>query len=65
MSQFVKSPCENADRLTVQSPVSATAASAPVWTLVAAVVASSMAMIDGTAVNVALPMMQRGFNATS
>lgn len=65
MSQFVKSPCENPDRLTVRDAAPATAASAPVWTLVAAVVASSMAMIDGTAVNVALPMMQRGFNATS
>ena len=37
----------------------------PVWVLVAAIVASSMAMIDATAVNVALPMMQRGFNASA
>ena len=37
----------------------------PVWVLVAAILASSMAMIDATAVNVALPMMQRGFNASA
>jgi len=35
------------------------------WVLVAAIVGSAMAMIDGTAVNVALPLIQKEFNASS
>ncbi len=35
------------------------------WTLLAAIVGSGMSFIDGTAVNVALPVMQRDLNATS
>lgn len=34
------------------------------WVLAATILGSSMAMIDGTAVNVALPVLQRGLNAT-
>lgn len=34
------------------------------WVLVATILGSSMAMIDGTAVNVALPALQRDLNAT-
>src|SRR5579864_4882148 len=33
------------------------------WTLVASVAGSSMIFIDGTAVNVALPVLQRDFSA--
>ncbi len=33
------------------------------WVLIATIVGSSMSMIDGTAVNVALPIIQREFNA--
>ena len=33
------------------------------WTLVAAIIGSSLAFIDGTVVNVALPAIQRQFNA--
>ena len=33
------------------------------WTLVAAIIGSSLAFIDGTVVNVALPAIQREFNA--
>ena len=35
------------------------------WVLVAAIVGSSMAFIDGTVVNVALPAIQRDLNATA
>ena len=34
------------------------------WTLVSAVLGSSMAFMDGTVVNVALPAIQRGFDAS-
>jgi EmrB/QacA subfamily drug resistance transporter len=34
------------------------------WTLVATIIASSMTFIDGTVVNVALPALQTGLNAT-
>ena len=36
----------------------------PRWALVAAILGSSMAFLDGTVVNVALPVMQRGLGAT-
>jgi len=35
------------------------------WTLIAAIAGSSMVFIDGTAVNVALPILQRDFRASS
>jgi EmrB/QacA subfamily drug resistance transporter len=35
------------------------------WVLVAAILGSSMTFIDGTAVNVALPVVQRGFHANA
>lgn len=35
------------------------------WPLVAAILGSSLAMIDGTAVNVALPVLGRDFNASA
>src|SRR5215510_9270497 len=34
------------------------------WVLVATILASSMAFIDGTVVNVALPFLQKSLNAT-
>jgi len=34
------------------------------WTLVATILASSMTFIDGTVVNVALPALQAGLQAT-
>jgi EmrB/QacA subfamily drug resistance transporter len=36
-----------------------------IWVLVATILGSSMAFIDGTVVNVALPVLQRDLNATS
>jgi EmrB/QacA subfamily drug resistance transporter len=38
---------------------------AKTWVLVAAILGSSMSFVDGTAVNVALPVMQRELQATS
>jgi EmrB/QacA subfamily drug resistance transporter len=60
---FAARPCEaeaprNGDGQPTQSH-------AGMWVLVAAIVGSSMAMIDGTAVNVALPLIQKDFNASS
>jgi MFS family permease len=40
------------------------AAGAGVWVLAATILGSSMAFIDGTVVNVALPVLQRELNAT-
>ncbi|HXT14961.1 MAG TPA: MFS transporter [Gemmatimonadaceae bacterium] len=41
-----------------------TTSTAKRWTLVATIVASSMTFIDGTVINVALPALQHGMNAT-
>lgn len=38
---------------------------APAWSLAAAVIGSSMSFIDGTAVNVALPVLQRDLGASA
>src|SRR5580698_2174912 len=40
------------------------AAGAQIWILVATILGSSMAFIDGTVVNVALPAIQANFHAT-
>jgi EmrB/QacA subfamily drug resistance transporter len=40
------------------------AAAEPRWALIVAIAGSSMAFLDGTVVNVALPVMQRGLDAT-
>jgi EmrB/QacA subfamily drug resistance transporter len=45
-------------------PANPTDASAARWTLVSAVLGSSMAFMDGTVVNVALPAIQRSMNAS-
>ena len=52
--------------MTPPAPASsdATAAAARRWTLVSAVLGSSMAFMDGTVVNVALPAIQRNLDAT-
>ncbi len=39
--------------------------SARPWVLAATILASSMVFIDGTVVNVALPALQRAFNASA
>ena len=48
----------------MSEPATAPDAAARRWTLVSAVLGSSMAFMDGTVVNVALPAIQRGFDAS-
>jgi EmrB/QacA subfamily drug resistance transporter len=64
MATFVKSPC---DEGVIRSAPQA-APCAPhvgVWVLVATILGSSMAFIDGSVVNVALPVIQRDLGATT
>src|SRR5436305_4739875 len=62
MADFAKPPCDEAAILAVSS------ADAPVhcgrWVLAATILGSSMAFIDGTVVNVALPALQSALGAT-
>jgi len=59
----MRTPC---DEVMAQSTASAVpcAKEARTWVLVATILGSSMAFIDGTVVNVALPALQAGFHAT-
>ncbi len=62
MTNFVKAPC---DEGVIRSAPNVTpcAPYVGVWVLVATILGSSMAFIDGSVVNVALPVIQRDFNA--
>lgn len=64
MSQIGKPPCEDG---VVLEGASATPCPKSLrrWTLVAAILGSSLAFIDGTVVNVALPAIQRELNAAT
>src|SRR2546422_5389539 len=64
MATFVKSPC---DEGVIRSAPEAMpcAPQVGVWVLVATILGSSMAFIDGSVVNVALPVIQRDLNATT
>ena len=64
MSQIGKPPCDSG---VILYGASAQPCSAPSrhWTLVAAILGSSLAFIDGTVVNVALPAIQRELGATT
>lgn len=64
MSQIGKPPCDDG---IILSGAPALPCSAPSrhWTLVAAILGSSLAFIDGTVVNVALPAIQRELGATT
>ncbi|MHB1058235.1 MAG: MFS transporter [Rhodanobacter sp.] len=64
MSHIGKPPCDTGVILrgTVAGPCSA---SSRRWTLVVAIIGSSLAFIDGTVVNVALPSIQQDLNATT
>ncbi|HEY6411857.1 MAG TPA: MFS transporter [Ktedonobacteraceae bacterium] len=64
MANFVKSPC---DEGVIRSAPNATPCAPKVgpWVLVATILGSSMAFIDGSVVNVALPVIQRELNATT
>ena len=63
MSIALKLPCDDAfARRGEEAPCSAAAKR---WVLVAAITGSSMAFIDGTVVNVALPAIQRDLHASA
>src|SRR5436190_4028193 len=57
-----KHPCDEGVILTAPGPTRRQAA-AP-WILLATILGSSLAFIDGTVVNVALPALQRGLSAS-
>lgn len=61
MPGIAKPPCDEAAILAAPSGVSSAAGS---WVLAATILGSSMAFIDGTVVNVALPAIQSGLHAT-
>src|SRR5260221_12399329 len=64
MATYVKAPCDEG----VIRSAPDTAPCAPnvgVWVLVATILGSSMAFIDGSVVSVALPVIQRELNATA
>jgi EmrB/QacA subfamily drug resistance transporter len=61
MAQLGTSPCDDP---TGNDAIDCSE-SARRWTLVAAIVGSGMAFVDGTIVNVALPAIQRAMNATT
>ena len=64
MSNIVKPPCDtgviNAKRCSTSC-----SRTTERWVLVATILGSSMAMIDGTVVNIALPVLQETLNATA
>ena len=64
MATFVKAPC---DEGVIRSAPDTTPCPPHVglWVLVATILGSSMALIDGSVVNVALPVIQRDFNTTA
>src|ERR1700726_3281214 len=63
MATIAKPPCDEAairsNRCAQPTPMNGP------WILAATILASSMAFIDGTVVNVALPALQAGLNATA
>jgi EmrB/QacA subfamily drug resistance transporter len=62
MSNFAKPPCDEAAILAAPSVEPSAAGGS--WVLAATILGSSMAFIDGTVVNVALPALQTGLHAT-
>ncbi len=64
MAQIVKSPCDEGVIQSAPECVSVAKNIGP-WVLVATILGSSMAFIDGTVVNVALPVLQTDLHATA
>lgn len=62
--QLGRPPCDDA-LILHGAPAAPCAQSSRRWVLVAAIVGSSMAFVDSTVVNVALPAIQRDLNATA
>src|SRR5438876_3132060 len=63
MSAFIREPCDESIILSRPATAPCPKASGR-WVLAATTLASSMAFIDGTVVNVALPALQTNLNAT-
>jgi EmrB/QacA subfamily drug resistance transporter len=63
LSTAVRGPCDEA-AIRHGAPATPCAAAAKRWVLIAAIIGSSMAFIDGTVVNVALPAVQRDLHAS-
>src|SRR5216110_1933769 len=63
MATFVQQPCDEVLIHSKAAVAPCARASGP-WILAATILGSSMAFIDGTAVNVALPALQQSLNAT-
>src|SRR5207237_4978648 len=63
MSAFIREPCDQSIILSRPATASCPKSSGR-WVLTATTLASSMAFIDGTVVNVALPALQANLNAT-
>lgn len=64
MVNFLKSPCDEGVIRSAPNAAS-TARHVGLWVLVATILGSSMAFIDGSVVTVALPVIQRELNATT
>ena len=64
MTSFVRSPCDEAVIACAPARGSEHSDAGASWTLATAILGSSMAFIDATVVNVALPSMQASLNAT-
>lgn len=64
MSQIGKPPCDEG-LILAAAPATPCAVVARRWVLVAAILGSSMAFVDGTVVNVALPAIQRALGASA
>ena len=64
MANIITPPCDAAVILSGTTVVPCTRVSGR-WILAATILASSMAFIDGTVVNVALPFLQKNLNATA
>jgi EmrB/QacA subfamily drug resistance transporter len=64
MTSIIKSPCDHAVVHTASHAQPCHKNDRP-WVLAATILGSSMAMIDGSAVNVALPILQVRLNATA
>src|SRR5262245_33912256 len=67
MSLIVKPPCDEAviqSTVEISVPEAYPSQSTGLWVLAATILGSSMAFIDGTVVNVALPILQKDLQAT-
>jgi len=61
---FIKSPCDETFVATRKAATTECGKAQRRWTLAATIVGSSMVFIDGTVVNVALPVLQTNLNAS-